>query len=68
MGGAVRDMLLGRKPKDFDVLTTATPVQVAPAPCSAYYMESTNVTDGLTLLCVLRQRRFALQYLCVCRA
>ncbi|CAK0736587.1 hypothetical protein CVIRNUC_000770 [Coccomyxa viridis] len=28
VGGAVRDMLLGRKPKDFDVLTTATPVQV----------------------------------------
>ena len=33
VGGAVRDMLLGRKPKDFDVLTTATPVQVAPASC-----------------------------------
>ena len=33
VGGAVRDMLLGRKPKDFDVLTTATPVQVASASC-----------------------------------
>lgn len=33
VGGAVRDMLLGRKPKDFDVLTTATPVQVTSASC-----------------------------------
>ena len=33
VGGAVRDMLLGRKPKDFDVLTTATPVQVHSASC-----------------------------------
>ena len=28
VGGAVRDMLLGGKPKDFDILTTATPMQV----------------------------------------
>lgn len=28
VGGAVRDLLLGRQPKDFDILTTATPVQV----------------------------------------
>ena len=28
VGGAVRDMLLGRKPKDFDVGTDATPGQV----------------------------------------
>ena len=28
VGGAVRDMLLGARPKDFDILTTATPVQV----------------------------------------
>ena len=32
----MRDMLLGRKPKDFDVLTTATPVQVASASCSTH--------------------------------
>ena len=32
----MRDMLLGRKPKDFDVLTTATPVQVASASCFMY--------------------------------
>ncbi|MDR1076915.1 MAG: polynucleotide adenylyltransferase PcnB [Xanthomonadaceae bacterium] len=28
VGGAVRDLLLGRKPKDFDVATSATPEQV----------------------------------------
>ena len=28
VGGAVRDMLLGREPKDFDVATNATPEQV----------------------------------------
>ena len=28
VGGAVRDLLLGAQPKDFDILTTASPVQV----------------------------------------
>lgn len=28
VGGAIRDLLLGKVPKDFDVLTTATPAQV----------------------------------------
>ena len=28
VGGAVRDLLLGHKPKDFDVATNATPKQV----------------------------------------
>ncbi|RMF13813.1 MAG: polynucleotide adenylyltransferase PcnB [Candidatus Dadabacteria bacterium] len=28
VGGAVRDLLLGRKPKDFDVATSATPDQI----------------------------------------
>ena len=28
VGGAVRDLLLGLKPKDFDVATSATPEQV----------------------------------------
>ena len=28
VGGAVRDMLLGREPKDFDIATNATPEQV----------------------------------------
>jgi poly(A) polymerase len=28
VGGAVRDLLLGRKPKDFDIATSATPRQV----------------------------------------
>jgi len=28
VGGAVRDLLLGRKPKDFDIATSATPEQV----------------------------------------
>ena len=28
MGGAVRDLLLGKKPKDFDVATNATPEQI----------------------------------------
>ncbi|OZB50908.1 MAG: poly(A) polymerase, partial [Thiomonas sp. 14-66-4] len=30
VGGAVRDLLLGLKPKDFDVATNATPEQVKP--------------------------------------
>ena len=34
MGGAVRDMLLGARPKDFDILTTATPIQVGYLPYS----------------------------------
>ena len=28
VGGAVRDLLLGRKPKDFDISTSASPRQV----------------------------------------
>jgi len=28
VGGCVRDMILGRKPKDFDVVTSATPSQI----------------------------------------
>ena len=28
MGGGVRDLLLGREPKDFDVATDATPEQI----------------------------------------
>ncbi len=28
VGGAVRDLLLGNTPKDFDLLTTAQPQQV----------------------------------------
>ena len=28
MGGSVRDLLLGQQPKDFDVVTNATPEQV----------------------------------------
>jgi poly(A) polymerase len=28
VGGCVRDLLLGRKPKDFDVVTSATPEQI----------------------------------------
>lgn len=28
VGGCVRDMILGRKPKDFDVVTSATPQQI----------------------------------------
>ncbi len=31
VGGAVRDLLLGLKPKDFDVATNATPEQVTAA-------------------------------------
>ena len=31
VGGAVRDLLLGIKPKDFDVATNATPDQVVPS-------------------------------------
>jgi poly(A) polymerase len=30
VGGAVRDLLLGRAPKDFDIATNATPEQVKP--------------------------------------
>ena len=28
VGGCVRDLLLGRKPKDFDVVTSATPPEL----------------------------------------
>ncbi|MCX7655822.1 MAG: polynucleotide adenylyltransferase PcnB [Treponemataceae bacterium] len=28
VGGAVRDLLIGKKPKDFDIVTTATPHQI----------------------------------------
>ena len=28
VGGGVRDLLLGKRPKDFDIATTATPVQI----------------------------------------
>ena len=28
VGGAIRDLLLGRKPKDFDISTSATPEEV----------------------------------------
>lgn len=28
VGGAVRDLLLNNRPKDFDIVTTATPAQV----------------------------------------
>src|SRR5215212_8680871 len=28
VGGCVRDLLLGRKPKDFDVVTSATPQEI----------------------------------------
>jgi poly(A) polymerase len=28
VGGAVRDLMLGKKPKDFDIVTTATPNQI----------------------------------------
>ena len=32
VGGAVRDLLLGSPPKDFDILTSATPVQAGTQP------------------------------------
>ncbi len=31
VGGCVRDMILGRRPKDFDVVTSATPAQIRKA-------------------------------------
>lgn len=49
----MRDMLLGRKPKDFDILTTATPVQVASASCLIYCTDSTDVSEDGRLLSVL---------------
>lgn len=39
VGGAVRDMLLGGKPKDFDILTTATPVQVLAFPDTIFSLQ-----------------------------
>lgn len=45
VGGAVRDLLLGLQPKDFDIVTSATPKQASPclpvSPCL-----SVHVTGG----------------------
>ena len=52
VGGCIRDLLLGKKPKDFDVATNARPEQIqnifqrqcrlvgAPFPISTYYVWS----------------------------
>ncbi len=52
-GGAVRDMLLGYPPKDFDIATDATPEQVIPLfdraiPLGASFGVVTVVLDGFT--------------------
>ena len=52
----MRDMLLGRKPKDFDVLTTATPMQVVSASCLVYSVESTDVSEDIGLLNMLMRQ------------
>lgn len=36
VGGCIRDILLGKKPKDFDIVTSATPVQVRKSIPRAY--------------------------------
>ncbi|HKL25901.1 MAG TPA: polynucleotide adenylyltransferase PcnB [Desulfuromonadales bacterium] len=51
VGGSVRDLLLGRKPKDFDVGTDATPAQV----------------KKLFRNCFLVGRRFRLAHICFSR-
>ena len=51
VGGGVRDLLLGRKPKDFDVGTDATPAQV----------------KKLFRNCFLVGRRFRLAHICFSR-
>ncbi len=37
IGGCVRDMLLGRKPKDWDVTTNATPEEIVPLFTNTFY-------------------------------
>ena len=51
VGGAVRDLLLGLKPKDFDVATNATPEQVrrssaAPSSSAGAFASCTWCTAG----------------------
>ena len=37
IGGCTRDLLLGRKPKDWDVTTNATPEQIIPLFVKTFY-------------------------------
>jgi poly(A) polymerase len=51
VGGAVRDLLLGLRPKDFDVATNATPEQVkslsgAPSSSAGAFASCTSCTAG----------------------
>ena len=46
VGGAVRDLLLGVKPKDFDIATNATPEQVRS--CSAAPASSAGASRSCT--------------------
>ncbi len=51
VGGCTRDLLLGRKPKDWDVTTNATPEQIIPLFKKTFYENSfgtVGVVDELT--------------------
>ena len=43
VGGGVRDLLLGKKPKDFDVTTNATPEQVRNCSVTAAWWVAVSV-------------------------
>ena len=51
VGGAVRDMLLGGKPKDFDILTTATPMQVLAFPDTIFSLQHGKLGRSARALC-----------------
>ena len=53
VGGGVRDLLLGRKPKDFDVGTSALPEEVKKVFRSCFLSESRIVPETPQLFCKL---------------
>ena len=59
VGGALRDLLLGQPPKDFDLLTSATPKQVSPA---ALHWAASTVQQRAAVSVVMHQAGGLLAY------
>ena len=51
IGGCTRDLLLGRKPKDWDVTTNATPEQIIPLFVKTFYAAVTFCFNSFFKLC-----------------